>query len=321
MTASPRRAWIASLAFAALCAPASLAQSGGSVRVTAARANVRSEPNEKGAVVSQVTSGTVLQLKAVEGDWYRVELQVGAMRVDAYISKKVAAPLPVPGAPAGARSGAAAASPTTPPAPAVPTTKDGMLVAIVAGGASAWLAPGVANVVRLTERVDSLRAAAVAMPIGPAGSPPTGSGPITYVWTIDQRVPFRAITATGASFAVTFKDVPGVSPDDFAPALVRVAGTASGVKVIAAVRGRADAATRAQLEWDIAKDFKYDLVRSSVELVERGVARVQPSDALAPGDYAIVLRPTGPKKFAGASVLSEAAEGRVLNTVWAFSIK
>ena len=62
-------------------------------------------------------------------------------------------------------------------------------------------------------------------------------------------------------------------------------------------------------------------MRSSVELVERGVARVQPSDALAPGDYAIVLRPTGPKKFAGVSVLSETAEGKVLNTVWVFSVK
>ena len=58
------------LAVAAVALTASvLAQTDGSVRVTAARANVRAEPNEKGAVISQVTAGTVLTLKAVEGDF------------------------------------------------------------------------------------------------------------------------------------------------------------------------------------------------------------------------------------------------------------
>jgi hypothetical protein len=318
MNASSRRFSILVLALAFGWTAAALSQTSGSVRVTAARANVRSEPNEKGAVVSQVTSGTVLQLKSVEGDWYHVELQVGAMRVDAYISKKVAAPVTT-GAAVGAKPGATAAA--APPAAVVATAKDGMSVAAISDGKSVWLTPGAATVVRVAERADSLRAAAVALPIGPPPAPPTGSGQITYIWTIDRAVPSRAIANAASGFAVTFKDVPGVSPDDFAPALVRVLGSASGVKVVAAVRGRADAATRAQLEWDLAKDFKYDLVRSSVELVERGVARVQPSDALAPGDYAIVLRPTGPKKFAGVSALSETAEGKVLNTVWVFSVK
>src|SRR5262245_29127062 len=106
----------------AMATPA-LAQTGGSVRVTATRANVRAEPHEKAAVVSQVTSGTVLPLRAVEGDWYRVQLpadpRLGGVRVEAFISRKVAAL--VTGEAAGGTKPAA----TTPAAsaPAAPPVK------------------------------------------------------------------------------------------------------------------------------------------------------------------------------------------------------
>ena len=210
MSASGRRFSILVFALASAWTTAVLSQTSAAVRVTAARANVRSEPNEKGAVVSQVTSGTVLQLKSVEGDWYHVELQVGAMRVDAYISKKVAAPVTA-GASVGAKPGATAAAASR-PAAAVPTMKDGMSVAMTANGGSVWLAPGTAKVVRIPERADSLRAAAVAIPVGPPAAPPSGSGRITYVWTIDQTVRSRAIANAGSGFAVTFKDVPARVP-------------------------------------------------------------------------------------------------------------
>src|SRR5436309_16059764 len=62
----------------------------GSVRVTVARANVRQTPDDRGAVVSQIPYGTVLALAAVEGDWFRVYVPMGALRVEAYLSKKVA---------------------------------------------------------------------------------------------------------------------------------------------------------------------------------------------------------------------------------------
>ena len=49
----------------------------GTVRVTAARANVRSAPNQKSAIVARVPAGTVFQLRSVQGDWYRVQLPGG----------------------------------------------------------------------------------------------------------------------------------------------------------------------------------------------------------------------------------------------------
>lgn len=293
------------------------AQTTGSVRVTASRANVRAEPNEKAAVVSQVTAGTVLELKGVDGDWFRVQLPpMGSVRVEAYLSKKVATLV-------GPLSGATPPKPAAAPAaPVTPTSKDGMSVAMQEGGASVWLTPGSAELVRIAERGDSLRAVAAAMPVGqPMAPPPAGSGQITYVWTVGAGAPARVLSESRPGFVVQFKDVPGVSPDDFSPAIVQLVGTPAGSRVLAAVRGRADHASRLALDWDVAKDLKQEAVRATVEILERGVARIQPASPLTRGDYAIVLRPTGSKKFAGASVLSPTGEGRVFGVVWSFTIR
>jgi SH3 domain-containing protein len=315
---------LASALAAAPLAPAG-AQTAGSVRVTATRANVRAEPNEKAAVVSQVTAGTVLELKGVEGDWYRVQLPpMGSIRVEAFLSKKVATlvgPASVPTGASGAKSATTAAAPV-PPAVMTPTSRDGMSVAVQEGGASGWLTPGSADLSRTAERGASLRAIAAVMPLGqPVAPPPAGSGQMTYVWTVSDAVSPRVLTESRPGFVVQFKDVPGVSPDDFSPAIVQLVTTPGGSRIVAAVRGRADQASRLALDWDVTRELKQEAVRTSVELVERGVVRIQPAAALAPGHYAVVLRPNGSKKFSGASVLSPTAEGRVFGVVWAFTVK
>jgi hypothetical protein len=313
-----------------------LAQADVTVRVTAARANVRAEPNEKGAVITQVTVGTVLTLKAVEGDWFRVQLpadaRLGGARVEAFISRKVASLVgaasdaPAPSTPAPGTPARSPAAPSTSArgasALSTPPMRDGMLVAMQSGGSSVWLTPAAARVIRIADRVDSARAAAVALPIGQSHPPPVNtSTQISYVWVTDQASSSRVISDPKATFAVQYKEVPGVSPDDFAPALVRLTGTPSGVRVVAAIRGRADQTSRRQLDWDVVRDFKYELVKTSVDQPERGVASLQPAAPLEPGEYAIVLRPAGSKKFAGVSVLSETGEGRALNLIWAFTVK
>jgi hypothetical protein len=105
------------------------------------------------------------------------------------------------------------------------------------------------------------------------------------------------------------------------PAIVQVIGSAAGPRVIGAVRGRVDQATRAQADWDLERDLKHEVIASKVEISPRGVARISPVAALPPGDYAVVMRPTGNKKFAGASVLDEAEEGRVFGIAWVFVVK
>ena len=179
-----------------------------------------------------------------------------------------------------------------------------------------------ARVMRMVDRVDSARAAAIALPIGKGGVLPAAAGAlITYVWVFDQLPAGRLVSPATPAFVVRYREAPGVSPEDVAPAIVQVIGSAAGPRVVGAVRGRVDQASRATADWDLDRDLKQEVVASTLEFSSRGVATIAPVAPLPPGDYAIVFRPTGTKKFAGTSVLSDAEEGRVFGIAWLFVVR
>jgi hypothetical protein len=342
------RRWTLALLFA-LAASAAIgavaAQTSETVHVTGAPASLRAEPKPNAAILTTLKVGARLDVRGSEGDWYRVATLVGSIRIQGYVLKK-SVTLDKPGDAGAAATPAttpksATATPTSKPATATPTTtpkaaavapaatapppatttKTGMSATIVDAGKTVTLTPSVARLGRMAERADSAHAAAMAMPIG--ASTPLPSAPasvITYLWLIDDVKSARVVTAAG-SFGVQFRDVPGISPDDFEPALVALATTPSGPRVIRVVRGRVDQASRREADWDVARDLKEDVVKATVQVTERGVATLTPAAHLAPGEYAIVLRPTGNKKFSGASVLSAAADGRVFGTAWVIVVK
>jgi hypothetical protein len=73
-------------------------------------------------------------------------------------------------------------------------------------------------------------------------------------------------------------------------------------------------------DWDLGKELKQDVVRAEAEPDGRGGIKLRPSSALAPGEYALVLRPSR-KKLPGATVLASTAEGRLFGLVWDFTVK
>jgi len=263
------------------------AQDAGTVKVTVPRANVRSEANDRAPVVTQVPSGTLLQLLSVEGDWFHVRVPVGSIRIEAYISKKVAALTSAPGAPA-----AAVAAPT--PAATSAGVVDGMSVAVDLSGTSTWVTPHPAKVSHDGQ---------------------------TWAWVVDGSAADRVIDDRRPSFVVVFKDVPGVSPDDLAPVLVRLTPAPSGGRLVAAARGSADLGSRAAADWDLSKDLKQDVVRSESQLLERGAVKIHPAADLPAGQYAVVLRPSSKKKLAGADMLSSSGAGRAFALAWDFAIR
>jgi hypothetical protein len=311
--------------------PTVLAQDS-AVRVTAARANIRAEASETSPVLTQVTSGTVLELLATEGEWFHVRVAVGTIRIDAYISKKVAALAPPPASAArgaappsalGGRSESPAPTPAAAADPAVANSRDGMSVALVAGESTNWMSPGTVRVLRARDKVDSLARLAASMP-SPNDVPASadGSAQVTYVWAVDGKAANRVLDTRRPSFVVMFKDVPGVGPDDLMPLIVRLTPTASDARIFGAARGRADEASRDDADWDVMKELKQDVVRANTETLGRGTVRLQPAGDLAPGEYAVVLRPTNAKrKLAGRSVLGNQAEGHAFGLVWEFAIR
>jgi hypothetical protein len=296
------------------------AQTNGSVRVTATKANVRAEMSETSAILTQVNKDTLLDLLSVEAEWFHVRLQLGAIRVDAYISKKVAKLEPAAaGAPGGPTAGAAAAPK---PKPDVIPSRDGMTVGLMVDSNINWLQPTTARLIQIGDKVDSIAKSAASIPAGdslPAGA--SGSSQVTYVWVADGASAAKITEDHRPSFYVQFKEVPGFSPDDLAPMLVRLTPAASGVRVVGAVRGRADQATRTDADWDVIKDFKQDVLRADAQLAERGVVHLVATQDLPAGQYAVVIRLATKKKLSGASVLQTSGNARLFGVVWDFAVK
>lgn len=279
---------LGTIAVVAVAAVGLAAQDEASVKVTVPRANIRSEANDRAPVVTQVPSGTLLQLLSVEGDWFHVRVPVGSIRIEAYISKKVAALATAPGAPAATPA-------ATTPTPAPVGVVDGMSVAVDLNGNSTWMTPHPAKVSRDGQ---------------------------AWTWVVDGSAADRVFDNRRPSFVVVFKDVPGVSPDDLAPVLVRLTPVVSGGRLVAAARGSADLASRAAADWDLSKDLKQDVVRSESQPLERGAVKIRPAADLPAGQYAVVLRPSSSKKkLAGATVLSSSGEGHAFALAWDFAVK
>lgn len=295
------------------------AQGIGTVKVTVARANVRSEPKDQAPVLTQVTSGTVLTLLEISGDWFHVQLppdpRLGGVRVDAYISKKVSAVVSM-ASPAAATAPAAASGSS---ATGSPNVVDGMSVSLQSGPSTSWL--GVHHTSRITTsasgKIGPLASLASAQDAGAAAG--SGSAMVTYIWRLDGAAADREVGDQRPSFVVQFKDVPGASPDTLTPALVRLAAGAD-TRVVAAIRGRADQVAQGDSDWDTSKDLVQDVVKTNAEPLDRGVVKLTPVSDLAPGQYAIVLRPAPKRKLAGSDVLSATGEGRVFGVLWDFSI-
>jgi hypothetical protein len=296
----------------------------GTVRVTAARANIRSEASETSKVLAEVSQGMELELLAVEGDWFHVRVPVSGLRVEAYISKKVARiskPSTTP-APPPASVAASGGSPPAPPPPSTSADRNGMSVVMTAGDVSTPLLPRALRVIQIADKADSLSKIASLVPATGEGTGRAGdASPVTFVWVADEAAARRVVADRRPSFFAIFKDVPGLNPEDLAPVLVRLTPAASGVRLVAALRGRADQASRTDPDWDVVRDLKQDIVRTDLQKLDRGTMRLAPTADLAPGEYAIVLRLASKRKVAGSAVLGTEGEGRVFAIAWDFAVR
>jgi uncharacterized protein YgiM (DUF1202 family) len=101
---------------------AARAASAETVRVVAARANVRERPDLKSPVIAGVRSGTILQVEGREGNWYRVRLEGPTRRGGrtGYISAALVAPEAAEPSLEGARP--------LPPAPAPPAASKALSI-------------------------------------------------------------------------------------------------------------------------------------------------------------------------------------------------
>jgi hypothetical protein len=245
------------LAFALLCATAH-AQSQW-VRVTVAKANVRSEPSDKAPILQQATPRDQIEWRATEGDWFKVLLPpnpgLGGARVEAYISKKVSKLEAAKAMPASAEATAGKPrEPAPPAAPAIDTHAANVFLGTIVGGT---LLPAMSAEIR------------------PGGG--------REQWIVRPGADAVVSPNKRPSFVVSIGDRAGFSVEGLVPSLVKLSTLSGSTTDLVAGSTKG------------GKGWKSDEV--SVELIETaaGVWNIKLSKDLKPGSYALVMTPSSPK--------------------------
>ncbi len=107
----------------------------------------------------------------------------------------------------------------------------------------------------------------------------------TAVWALSGISAARDV-AGHAAFEIDYGRTPGVDPDAYHPAIVQLVRTTDNYRLVAAAKTEGTK-TVATTQDPIVEE----LVPTELNRIERGHYRVQTKEALAPGEYALVLRP------------------------------
>jgi hypothetical protein len=302
------------LAFGFLVAVA--AQEPAAVRVTVSQTSVRAEASDKAPVLEQVIKGAVFELISTQGDWFQIRLpadpRLGGARVTGYLSRKAAVQV------SGSESASAvsqARQPRLDPAGA------GIKVGVDAGGKTSWLPVSPVRAVSVAGAVPTLAAAAAGASFEGAGSATSDESQVTWVWGAAPGGAPTVVTGNRPSFFVAYTELADVNISEVVPAIVRVAAGAGGWRVIGYSAGRPDAPTREDSRWVIVRDLKQDAAPSTLSGSGPGLVDIRPREALAPGEYAVVLRPAVARPYSGRELLGEYGIGRVFRAAWIFRIR
>ncbi|NWG14773.1 MAG: hypothetical protein HXY20_14705 [Acidobacteria bacterium] len=145
--------------------------------------------------------------------------------------------------------------------------------------------------------------------------PPT----LTYVWGVPGPTPSNALPTDNPKFEIVCDAVPGVNADEYTPVLVKLVPAKNNWRLVGAGRGKEDATQ--STDWDVYSSFVEQKVPAKINKTASGRFELEPSGPLAPGEYALVLRPLARnKKYIGADLTSSQGEGLVFNSAWTFSV-
>jgi len=144
---------------------------------------------------------------------------------------------------------------------------------------------------------------------------------ITYVWGVPNPASATVLQDFAPSFAVNFANAPGISPDDYEPAIVKLTPAQNTCRIVGATQGKEDARESAAADWQIYSSFMEERVPAKAEKAKPGEYKLTSNSPLLPGEYAVVLRPINKsKKFSGADVARGQGDGFAFNSIWSFQI-
>jgi hypothetical protein len=144
----------------------------------------------------------------------------------------------------------------------------------------------------------------------------------TAVWALAGPSAARALDG-GATFEVEFANIPGVDPDAYQPAIVKLVPTSDNYRLVAAAKTEGPSQASRPSGPIIEEPVATKLAR-----IDRGRYRASGEAKLGPGEYALVLRPTtknerGRQRHAETSLgqLLGGSTSQILYLTWDFAVR
>ena len=143
---------------------------------------------------------------------------------------------------------------------------------------------------------------------------------VTYVWGVPGPASSNVLRSTTPSFSVDYSHTPGVNPEDFEPAIVKLTPAQNTCRIVGATQGKADASASPAADWQVYSHYLEEAVTTTPEKLGPGKYKITTPE-LAPGEYGLVLRPIAKtKKFSGGDVARAQGDGLMFDAIWTFRI-
>jgi hypothetical protein len=151
----------------------------------------------------------------------------------------------------------------------------------------------------------------------------SNSGSVTDVWAIPGQKSDMFTHNSQPAFEVSFDGIPGITVDDYEPALIRLEPSPqSNFRLVGATAARLSEMQSSEANWDLYASFVEQRVPAQATKVASGRYQFEGRDGLRPGEYGVVLRPVNKaKKFSGNNVAQNLGDGLVFNCVWSFEVQ
>src|SRR5581483_3642362 len=78
---------------------------------------------------------------------------------------------------------------------------------------------------------------------------------VTYVWGVANPVSANVLQKSLPSFSVNFSNTPGVTLDDFEPAIVKLTPAQNTCRIVGATQGKEDMRSSPAADWQIYSSF------------------------------------------------------------------
>ncbi len=144
---------------------------------------------------------------------------------------------------------------------------------------------------------------------------------LTYVWAVAHPASANLLREDVPQFSVNFSSVPGINPEEYEPAIVKLTPAQNSLRLVGATQGKEDAISSSAVDWEMYSGFVEDSVKIQSHKIGPGQYQISPASPLLPGEYGVVFRPvSSKKKFSGGDVSRYQGDGMMFDSVWSFQI-